>query len=164
MDKAFRAVAAVAVWEHFSDPWQALREVRRTVKDEGYLFGSVAFLEPFHGSYFHFSHVALSTILQANGFNVEHLSAGWHAVEAIGNALYGWPLRRLFRGMALLTMWLRRVFIRVLLWWFQAVGDDHQYRRKREFLETDDLRFAGSLIFLACKKGNGRIDENLRDR
>jgi SAM-dependent methyltransferase len=84
-DQSIHLVMSIAVLEHLADPFRAVGEVLRVLRPGGCFLGTVAFLEPFHdNSFFHFSHLGLSWVLQANGFQVETISpiASWDVLRA----------------------------------------------------------------------------------
>jgi SAM-dependent methyltransferase len=84
-DQSIQLVMSIAVLEHLADPFRAVGEVLRVLRPGGCFLGTVAFLEPFHdNSFFHFSHLGLSWVLQANGFQVETISpiASWDVLRA----------------------------------------------------------------------------------
>jgi len=56
------------VLEHIPRPWLAIAEIFRVLKPGGQFIGSVSFLEPFHDSYFGFSHWAVEELLESQGF------------------------------------------------------------------------------------------------
>jgi len=85
-DASFAFVLSIAVLEHLRFPAVALREARRVMQPGAALVGTVAFLEPFHAdSYYHHTHLGLSSALQEAGFVVEYLcpSAEWSGLRAL---------------------------------------------------------------------------------
>jgi len=53
-------VTAIAVMEHLYNPFLAVNEIHRVLKQGGYFIGSVASLEPYHDlSYFHMTFLAV---------------------------------------------------------------------------------------------------------
>jgi SAM-dependent methyltransferase len=84
-DQSVDLVMSIAVLEHLADPSRAVSEVLRVLVPGGCFIGTVAFLEPFHdNSFFHFSHLGLSWVLQTNGFEVETISPipSWDVLRA----------------------------------------------------------------------------------
>jgi SAM-dependent methyltransferase len=84
-DQSIHLVMSIAVLEHLADPSRAVGEVLRVLRPGGCFLGTVAFLEPFHdNSFFHFSHLGLSWVLQTNGFEVETISPipSWDVLRA----------------------------------------------------------------------------------
>jgi SAM-dependent methyltransferase len=75
-DKTFDVVLINNTLEHLAHPGKALEEVNRVLKNNGLLCGSVCFLEPFHKSYFNFSHWGLEQILKDSGFHLLKIKPG----------------------------------------------------------------------------------------
>jgi SAM-dependent methyltransferase len=148
-DCSFDGIFTLATLEHLHDPWKAVSEMNRVLKEGGFLIGSVAFLEPYHGSYFHFSHLGLASILKDRGFEIVHLSAGWHVLESLNKGLLKLPIGHFCHLCAFLIMKLRRLFIRIHI----SLEGTEDLPKAIKFLEEEDYRFAGSLIFKAVKAG-----------
>ena len=82
-DHSFDVIIADVVFEHLLDPFQAMREIARVCKRGGYIVGYVAFLEPFHMSYFHHSHKGIEYLLQSNGFRVTDILPSRSGIEKL---------------------------------------------------------------------------------
>ncbi len=82
-DGALNTVFMNAVLEHLHHPHKALYEIHRVLKNCGLLYGWVAFLEPYHDSYFHFSFRGLETILEDCGFVKASIWPGPHWLNSI---------------------------------------------------------------------------------
>lgn len=88
-DSTFDFSLSMAVLEHVSNPIVMLKEISRVLKPGRKFIGSVAFLEPFHEySYYHHSPLAVIQSLQEADFSVQAVGPGWHALTAIGRALF----------------------------------------------------------------------------
>lgn len=68
-DEVFDCVFSKCTLEHFNDPKNVVSEVHRVLKPQGYFVGEVSFLEPFHKSYFNFSHWGIEYIFHNAGFS-----------------------------------------------------------------------------------------------
>lgn len=84
-DSVFDAVISQAVFEHVSDPFESMREIRRVLKDRGRVLIDTAFMQPFHGDpdhYFNMTKSGLREIMA--GFEIEELG-----VRPYQNPSYG---------------------------------------------------------------------------
>ena len=64
------------VLEHMKDPFVAIHEVARVLKPTGRIYMSVAFMDPFHGSYFHVTHWGLEELAKRNGLKIIQVEPG----------------------------------------------------------------------------------------
>ena len=106
-DGSFPLVASDAVLEHMRYPHLAIQEMARVLQPGGVLVGEVAFLQPFHSSYFHMTYEAildlvryagLEPMLYANGSASSFL---YLAKRALGKwAWCAWPADWIFRNIA----------------------------------------------------------------
>jgi SAM-dependent methyltransferase len=87
-DGSFDHVLLPCVLEHFRDPRVALDEIFRITKPGGEISGSVAFMEPFHHSYFHFSHAAVIDALTTAGFTNLLIDTGANVSILISSRLF----------------------------------------------------------------------------
>ncbi len=151
-DSVFDVVTSIKVFEHLHTPAQAVSEVARVLRPEGYFIGSVAFLEPFHAdSYFNMSHLGITYLLKNHGFQVEELSAGWDFMQALFRNLipHSYRLRPVFKLIAGGLLGIRGVGLR-LSGRKEAVKIPGV---KKSFspIQLDQLKFAGSIAFKARK-------------
>lgn len=144
-DATFDFVLCVTVLQYVQFPFAAAREMFRVLKPGGVLIGSVAFLEPSHGtSFYHPSHVGTYNLLQDAGFTVRHIApfADWPALKALASMGLFF---RMPRSIAQALVAPLQLFHR--LWWrlgALATGQD---------LERDRLNhFSGSFSFIASKE------------
>jgi len=80
-ENSFDIVLAQAVFEHLRNPFEAASEISRVCKPGGQFIGYVAFLEPFHMSYFHHSHKGIEYLLKSSGFEVTDILPGRSGIE-----------------------------------------------------------------------------------
>lgn len=77
-DQSFPFVVSIAVLHYLRFPLQAMREVYRVLKPGGVFIGTVAFLEPFHGTLYHHTHWGTEHSLRQGGLEVRHLGPTRH--------------------------------------------------------------------------------------
>ncbi len=149
-DACVDGVVSVSVLEHLHDPFKAIQETARILREGGVLVGSVAFLECYHGgSYYHFSPRGVISLLEKHGFVVEDIDTGWDVLTSIlTNLCYGTrPINKMYLWVFYTVIQIRKA-IRVLF------GRDKP-RRIEHFEVTskqyDRMAFAGSIIFKARK-------------
>jgi SAM-dependent methyltransferase len=73
-NECFDFVFSRSVIEHLQYPLLAMNETYRVMKPNSKFIGSAPFLEPFHNSFCHFTHLGLLNCLESAGFTVEHIS------------------------------------------------------------------------------------------
>ena len=69
-DAMFGLVVAKALLEHVRFPHLAVQEMARVLVAGGNLIGDVAFLQPFHHSYYHMTHAAVGDLLHSAGLRL----------------------------------------------------------------------------------------------
>lgn len=86
-DDSFDVALSMQVLEHLHSPWRAMDEIARVVRPGGYFVGSVAFLKGYHESYFHMSHLGVTQLMRAAGFEVDYLAGAQSITYSIFGAL-----------------------------------------------------------------------------
>ena len=111
-DETFSLVIAKDSLEHFINPWQSVREVRRVLRDGGAFVIWVPFMWPFHGDdFYRYTPLAFEKLLE--GFRIIRFDTPVWVFGVIGLALIE-MLKRLRcafleRPIRTLTHWLDRV-------------------------------------------------------
>ena len=129
-DETFEFILCVTVLQYIRYPFVMMREAQRVLKPGGKLIGTVAFLEPSHGtSYYHHSHLGAYNSLHYGGF------------KALANMglFHGMPTR-MARALVLPLQFLHE------LWW--RTGG---LVRGRDVEATRIRHFTGSFTFVASK-------------
>lgn len=75
-DGAFSLVVCKAMLEHVRFPHLAMSEIARVLAPGGVLVGDVAFLQPFHNSYYHMTHAAVRDLVTSAGLRLTSYSNG----------------------------------------------------------------------------------------
>jgi SAM-dependent methyltransferase len=153
-DGSFDVVYSLQVFEHLSRPWDAMGEVVRVLKPGGIFCGGVAALEPFHHSYFNYTHWGLESILRQVGLVPRRIEPGASAFLVILHHLVD-------GGGPQLSRWIARATVRPCLWMLRLFGTgfillrygraSSQRRQIDAYFAKFPLRFAGHLHFLAEK-------------
>jgi len=140
------------VLEHIPRPWLAIAEVFRVLKPGGSFVGGVSFLEPFHDSYYSFSHWAIEELLQSQGFEIVEIRPGTSAFVTIAaHMLPDMPLGSIIGKWA---GWLLMNLLKTAGGVYMAVRFSRrspQWQQYQDFLMKAPLRFAGHIMFVARK-------------
>jgi SAM-dependent methyltransferase len=143
-DNSFEFILCVTVIQYVRFPFVMIREAQRVLKPGGKLIGTVAFLEPSHGtSFYHHSHLGMYNLLQHGGFTVEQLapSETWSSLKAQASMgmFYGMP-----RPLAQAVVYPLELLHR--LWW-KGAG----FVKRRQLDNLRIRHFTGSFTFVASK-------------
>lgn len=160
-DASFDIVLSMQVLEHLRSPWLAASETARVLQPEGWFIGSVAFMKPYHGSYFHMSHLGVQQLLSTAGLTVDKLAGA----QSVTYSIYGEMLPFVSRPLrrAVLGAFDRLAFkLRASLWSLVRRQDpDRPSDRYGDgvplsFRDFDRLRAAPAVVFRARKMQDSR--------
>lgn len=149
---SFDGVLSMQVLEHLRAPWDAVEEVARVLRPGGWFVGSVAFLKPYHESYFHMTHDGVRELMERAGMEAEKFDGA----QSLTYTLYDWllpigsrPFRRtLFGAVDRSLQWLRATAWRLT----RGIDPDDPTDRfdpalSFSFRTFDRLRSAPAVVF-----------------
>ena len=155
-DACVDLVLSMQVFEHLRAPWLAAGEVARVLRPGGCFIGSVAFLKPYHGSYFHMTHEGVHQLLLQAGLATDRL----FGAQSLIYSLYGGMIPVLGRRAKrrVLGSIDRLLFAaRTLTWRLTRRKDPNAVSQRFDedlplsFRTFDKLRFAPAVVFRARK-------------
>lgn len=150
----FSIVYSAQLFEHLADPWKVAGEVYRVLRPGGMFCGSLSCLEPFHDSYFNYTHWGVEALLRRGGLIPKRIEAGPSAFLIM--------LHHLVDGTGTqLSVPLAKITVRPLVWFLRSFGKafirlryggaSSQMKMIDGFFEKFAVRFAGHLHFVAEK-------------
>jgi len=148
------AVYSRQVFEHLTQPWVAAEEVFRVLKPGGTFGGSMSCLEPFHHSYFNYTHWGVEEILRQAGLVPARIEAGasaflvllHHLVDGAGP----WFSTPIAKFTVKPMVWCLKFFGRAFIL-FRYGSKSNQMKKIDEYFSKFSLRFAGHIQFAAEK-------------
>lgn len=158
-DNSFDTITAFEVLEHLSEPWVAIKEINRVLKDGGRFVGSVAFLKEYHASYFHMSFLGVIQLMKYGGFEVTRVYGGQSIYSRLVHNVLPLGSKKMSEAIYNALDWLVMT-IRKNLW---AMKHKKKYTQQLEgyipgltttFEEFDRLKFAPTVLFSAKKLGS----------
>ena len=155
-DHQFDVVTSFEVFEHLTAPWLAIKEVARVLRPGGRFVGSVAFMKPFHGSYFHMSHKGVIALLESAHLELDRIYGGQNPfIHVMGRMLPLGPRRisnRIYGALHKVVMSARRNTWRIKNRTDPAAPTDRYDATLRLSLDDyEKLRFGAAIIFSATK-------------
>jgi SAM-dependent methyltransferase len=159
-DASFDIVLSMQVLEHLHSPWIAIHEMSRVLRPGGFCLGSVAFLKPFHASYFHMSHQGISELLGQAGLEVETI----HGAQSLTYSMLGAMLplgSRSLRRALLGALDGAILALRAFIWSLTRRLDANEPLDRfatpvpTSFRQFDRLRFAPAVVFRGRKRTRG---------
>lgn len=152
----FDGVISMQVLEHLHSPWIAVQEISRILKPGGWFVGSVAFLKPYHNSYFHMTHKGAQQLLSISGLVIDKIMGA----QSITYTIYGTMLplgKRSVSRFVYGTVDAIINYIRTKLWvWRTGLKPDQPTERFNagfpfSFKDFQRIRFAPSIVFRVWK-------------
>lgn len=83
-DNSFDFLLSISMLQYLRFPFVAIKEIYRIIKLGCTFIGSVSFLEPFHGTCYHYTHWGIFNLLQFAGFDIKYIapSKKWSVLKA----------------------------------------------------------------------------------
>ena len=88
-DNSFDFILSMAVIQYSRFPFVMIREIHRVLKPGHKFIGSVAFLEPYHDTFYHYTHMGTFNAIQYGGFNIEKIAPEKHWSGLVAQAEMG---------------------------------------------------------------------------
>jgi SAM-dependent methyltransferase len=155
-NQTFYLVFSMQVLEHVHSPWVVVQEVFRVTKKGGFFVGSVAFLKPFHNSYFHITHLGMTSLLENSGFKVKRVSGRQNVFYNIFGSILPLGTHKMTKYIYKLIGFI--VFeIRALVWFLKTniSTSKKTYRfntaSPMSYRKYYKMKFAPSIIFKSKK-------------
>jgi len=164
VDHTFSAVVMWQTLEHLPQPWAAMTEVHRVLRQGGWVFGSTSFLEPYHDfSFFGFSELGLRHILLDSGFGAVELFPGISCFPLIAWTLFSRMAGGRLAGIAYGGV---GIAVRMFTWCYPAIrklyvlsnASSARNLKDSYWLSRAPYEFAGHLAFRARKSLNRDLD------
>ena len=161
-DGSFDLVLSMQVLEHLYAPWVAIQEIARVLRPDGWFVGSVAFLKPYHKSYFHMTHRVVRSLLESAGLR----PGRFKGAQSLTYSIYGGmlPLGSVRFRRALFGLIDRALTsVRVLAWSIlrrenpNLPTDRFSEGMALSFSTFERLRRAPAVVFSARKPGNPTV-------
>lgn len=155
-DESYDVVISMQVLEHLHAPWVAVSEVARVLRPGGCFVGSVAFLKPHHGSYFHMTHAGVSILLGRAGLQPDYLAGA----QSLTYTLYGGllpfgsrPMKRAVLGAVdrVIASVRARVWSLTRRMSADLATDRFQQQLPMSFRQFDRIRRSPAVVFRARK-------------
>ncbi|MFH1379105.1 MAG: class I SAM-dependent methyltransferase [bacterium] len=148
----FDSVISYAVFEHIPDPFRAMKEISSILKSGGNISGTVAFLEPFHGSYFHITHWGMQKLLVNNGFTNIEVFGKYHGLVFLLSSMFNWRFLLKFSFIMDLLMRVRKCCSHLVIFKRKILKQPFNKTSIDTFLSEEEFRFAATIYFKAIKR------------
>jgi len=155
-DAAFDVVLTMQVLEHLHSPWLAIQEIARVMRPGSWLVGSVAFLKPYHDSYFHMTYRGVMRLLASSGLKVDKISGAQSLTYTLYGSLVPLGTRQISRFVYGAADRLLGT-LRAKAWSISRGLDPNQPTDRFDeelalsFRDFEKLRFAPAVVFRARK-------------
>lgn len=156
-DQSFDLATSFEVLEHLQEPWRAVDEIARVLKPGGAFVGSVAFMKPFHNSYFHMTHKGVLSLLKRSGMVPDRVYGVQNPLVHVVGALVPLGPRKISSGLYN-RLYRSIAWARSRAWSVSRRRDAHAKSHLYEqsvpltFAEFDRLRFSSTVVFSAKKR------------
>jgi SAM-dependent methyltransferase len=142
-DNTFDLIICFGVMQYSKNPFVLIREVQRVLKPKGKFIGTVAFMEPFHKTYYHHSHLGVINSLRCGGLKVEKVAASkdWQALNALASMALFPRMPKLLTGLLIMPL-----DVLHKIWWFLGGMVDKKSNRNTRLRNT-----SGTFTFISEK-------------
>lgn len=138
-DASFDFVLSTKVLQFSPEPGRLLDEVRRVLRPDGTFVGSVAFLEQFHDTFYHYTALGLQRQLSDAGLETTQISPGWEGLIAQSRMTLFPRLPDLLAMLAVLPLYALHV-----MWYFAGrvvIGNYAASERYRRYMSAGEFYF-----------------------
>jgi ubiquinone/menaquinone biosynthesis C-methylase UbiE len=157
-NEIFDCVFSNCALEHFYNPKSAVMEVNRVLKPHSLFIGNVAFMEPFHKSYFNMSHWGIEYILRNSNFTDIKLQPGFDIFEVLSKYIFmeNKRFKKLYAPTIKLPMHAFIFFVKHFICLFSRIKYGGKSKKYQEACDYYKIKFpyimSGSIYFSARKR------------
>ena len=140
------------------DPKSAMMEVNRVLKPHSLFIGNVAFMEPFHKSYFNMSHWGIEYILRNSNFTDIKLQPGFNIFEVLSKYIFmeNTRFKKLYAPIIKSPMHAFIFFVKHFICLFRRIKYGGKSKKYQEVCDYYKIKFpyimSGSIYFHARKR------------
>ncbi len=135
-----------------------MMEVNRVLKSHSLFIGNVAFMEPFHKSYFNMSHWGIEYILCNSYFTDIKVQPGFNIFEVLSKYIFmeNTRFKKLYAPIIKLPMHTFIFFVKHFFIWFRLIKYGKKSTKYQEVFDYYNIKFpyimSGSVYFYARKR------------